>query len=533
MIEFNFLYRIDFRLRVILTRFNRSFDHMNILLCDDFAQLSFVDDVALYSKILRFSFVIKLTDNAMYFHFIEIIVFTQIMRQQKESLMIRQFRETLSQLRNDFISQDNWKFLLKRVKNNLSSATMKSFEKTLRLYFRNKKIREYNFTRLQNLNQLVMKIQIKNESKDVKDASWKNVERLNQKLLLSRKSRMMLTWNQWTNQDLINDVMKILYDLIWDQNVRDSFVIMFSIAFVQMNDYIDFVNIDFHDTLAMSLSHQFHQWMTDDVVCCRTQFSLTLTFAITVHKCQNFTMSKMMLKFSRKNDTTDQSYVALSRVRSIDDVLFDSDFSYDRFSVNSSIDTMNRLNEIVKRQKLCAAQNATSAISNATLELALRSFSQFDLSSCINSIHSISSCSIHEIDDVVSSLESDHSLLTDLTHQIIVDVVLSHKTSQLAQVFDVTSKTINLFRVRLIKEENIVRMIDQFSTMTSHDVDSHHAEIVIMKCYSDVYQYDVNLWMLNTFLQKKWLCVFAIDDAILSQFVDATSEIQYVSIAMI
>ena len=238
--------------------------------------------------------------------------------------------------------------------------------------------------------------------------------------------------------------------------------------------------------------------MIDDVVCCRTQFSLTLTFAITVHKCQNLTMSKMMLKFSRKNDTTDQNYVALSRVRSIDDVLFDSDFSYDRFSVNSSIDTMNRLNEIVKKQKLCAAQSATSAISNATLKLALRSLSQLDLSSCnlsscINSIHSISSCSIHEIDDVVSSLEFDHSLLTDLTHQIIVDVVLSHKTSQLAQAFDVTSKTINLFRVKLIKEENIVRMIDQFSTMTSHDVDFHHAEIVIMKCYSDVYQYDVNL----------------------------------------
>ena len=70
--------------------------------------------------------------------------------------------------------------------------------------------------------------------------------------------------------------------------------------------------------------------------------------------------------------------------------------------------------------------------------------------------------------------------------------------------------------------------------MTFRDtVDFHHAEIVIMKCYSDVYQYDVNLWMLNTFLQKEWLCVFAIDDAILFQFVDATSETQYVSIAMI
>ena len=81
-------------------------------------------------------------------------------------------------------------------------------------------------------------------------------------------------------------------------------------------------------------------------------------------------MSKMILKFSRKNDTIDLSYVALSRVRSIDDVFFNSGFLYNRFSVRFLIDTMNKLNEIVKRQKLYAAQNvATSTIFNATLIL--------------------------------------------------------------------------------------------------------------------------------------------------------------------
>ena len=39
--------------------------------------------------------------------------------------------------------------------------------------------------------------------------------------------------------------------------------------------------------------------------------------------------------------------------------------------------------------------------------------------------------------------------------------------------------------------------------------------------------------MLNTLLQKELLCVFAIDDAIFFQFVDAAFETQYVSIAMI
>ena len=85
----------------------------------------------------------------------------------------------------------------------------------------------------------------------------------------------------------------------------------------------------------------------------------------------------MILKFSRKNGTTNQNYVALSRVRLIDDVFFDSEFSYDRFSVKFLVDTMNKLNEIVKKQKFCVAQNvSTLEISNATL--IFRLFSYFD-----------------------------------------------------------------------------------------------------------------------------------------------------------
>ena len=130
MIEFTFLYRIDFRLRVILTRFDYSFDQINILLCNNLTQLFFVNDVTLYLKVLRFSSMIKLTNNAMYFWFIEIIVFTQIIR-QKKSLIICQFRETFFQFKNNFISQTNWNFLLKQIKNNLLFATVKSFKKVL------------------------------------------------------------------------------------------------------------------------------------------------------------------------------------------------------------------------------------------------------------------------------------------------------------------------------------------------------------------------------------------------------------------
>ena len=159
-------------------------------------------------------------------------------------------------------------------------------------------------------------------------------------------------------------------------------------------------------------------------------------------------MSRIMLTFNRKNDTTDQNYVALSRVRLIDNILFDSDFSYNRFPVKFSVDTMNRLNEIVKKQKFCAAQNvSTSAILNAML--IFRSFLHFNLSSCINSIF-FRSINVNAIS--ISSSKFNR-LLINFKHQIYVDVVLNYKISQFAHVFDVISKTIKKFHARFIKKK--------------------------------------------------------------------------------
>ena len=122
-------------------------------------------------------------------------------------------------------------------------------------------------------------------------------------------------------------------------------------------------------------------------------------------------MSNMMLKFSRKNDTLNQNYVALSRVRSIDSVFFDNDFSYNRFSVKFSVDTMNKLNEIVKKQKLCIAQKVfTPAILNATL--IFRLFLHFDLSLCINLLF-FRSINVNAI--LISNNKFDFSLI-DFTH---------------------------------------------------------------------------------------------------------------------
>lgn len=208
----------------------------------------------------------------------------QIMRQQKNFESIRQFRDTLFQLRNDFISFENWQFLLIRAKNFFFAKIWQKFDNALRLYFRNEKMRKYNWARFLKFGKFVIKIEAKNVDKSAKKASWNDAERLNQKLLFFQKIRMMLTWNKWTSENLINDVMNILYNLIWNENVQNSFIIMFVITLIKMNDYKNFDNINVNEMHVIFIIFIYHQWIIDDVVCIKIQFFFTLTFAITMHK---------------------------------------------------------------------------------------------------------------------------------------------------------------------------------------------------------------------------------------------------------
>ncbi len=48
MIDLRLLYKLNCRLQTICAESNRFFEEMNIMLCDDFAQLSFVEDTSIY-----------------------------------------------------------------------------------------------------------------------------------------------------------------------------------------------------------------------------------------------------------------------------------------------------------------------------------------------------------------------------------------------------------------------------------------------------------------------------------------------------
>jgi hypothetical protein len=102
MIDLRLLYKLNCRLRAICAKFDRFFDEMNIMLCDDFAQLFSVDDISMYFHSRHFNSKLLIAQT-IYRAFDQFVFLTRSMRQNEDSSTARKFRETLIEMRDESI----------------------------------------------------------------------------------------------------------------------------------------------------------------------------------------------------------------------------------------------------------------------------------------------------------------------------------------------------------------------------------------------------------------------------------------------
>jgi hypothetical protein len=84
--------------------------------------------------------------------------------------------------------------------------------------------------------------------------------------------------------------------------------------------------------------------LKSSVTCTRTQFPLTIAYAITVHKSQGATLDQAVVDISVKDFQLGLTYVAVSRVRSVQGIMFDRQFDLDSLQCNA-IATINAREE--------------------------------------------------------------------------------------------------------------------------------------------------------------------------------------------
>lgn len=93
--------------------------------------------------------------------------------------------------------------------------------------------------------------------------------------------------------------------------------------------------------------------------CTRLQIPLLTAYAITIHKSQGMTLDTCVVSLGRSERNIGLAYVALSRVRRLEDLALDNEYNLDRFTRirNSQLFNLrtileNRLNQISLVQNL-------------------------------------------------------------------------------------------------------------------------------------------------------------------------------------
>jgi ATP-dependent DNA helicase PIF1 len=335
------LYWIDRRLRQIFPRrANEPFGGINVVLIGDFFQLPPVGERSLYDT--------KPPSNApgqeyisagqqLYRLFDRTIILDRVMRQQGEDETSVRFRDLLTGLREGTVAPDGFELLSSRVRSKLSVVERARFDGALRIYARKHQVARYNIDALETNAQPAIKIVAKHNCPAAKRGTDDDAEGLVTEMYLSIGARIMLTCNLLTQFGLVNGTMGTLIDIVWHPD-DDPLTTLPSMLLFKPDTY-DGPNmfVDTDGKAVVPILPLTRDWEEGARKLSRTMFPVVLAYAITVHKSQGLTLDRAVLDISEKDFAAGLTYVAISRVRTVDSLMIDQEFHIGPFEQSDTI----------------------------------------------------------------------------------------------------------------------------------------------------------------------------------------------------
>lgn len=291
----------------------------------------------LYS--LRPQHIDAIRGSCLYRAFDQTVRLVEVMRQQGEDDIAVRFRAALGELRSATLSQASWELLCTRTANQLSPDEVDGFNDALRLYYTTAEVRETNYNRLAAANQPVKKLAAEHRGRGASAATEEEADNLSAEIFVCISARIMLTTNLWTEIGLVNGSMGSIEDFSWDYG-RPTDQLP-SVILIRFDSY---TGPSFPDCPVGTIPvfPQTRQFDYKGIVCSRTQFPLRLGYAITVHKSQGLTLLRAVMNLNQREHCLGLSYVAVSRVKALKGLLFESPFNFDHFKGLNSITSNDR-----------------------------------------------------------------------------------------------------------------------------------------------------------------------------------------------
>jgi ATP-dependent DNA helicase PIF1 len=205
-----------------------------------------------------------------------------------------------------------------------------------------------NLDKLKSLNQPVTKIHVVHTGgSEASKADYKTAKGLEAELLLCRNARVMLTANIWVAAGLVNRAIGTIMDILFKEKPENTSLP--SVVLVSFDKYHGPTLMNLDGIPVVPIVPIKRMWKGNSSICSHLQLPLSLAWAITAHKSQGLTLPKAVIDLGKKEFAAGLSFVAISRVHSLDDILF-KHFSFNRLQ---RIKNCKRLKErIVKEIRL-------------------------------------------------------------------------------------------------------------------------------------------------------------------------------------
>ncbi|EAQ93098.1 predicted protein [Chaetomium globosum CBS 148.51] len=247
------------------------------------------------------------------------------------------FRRALEELRIADVSVSSWELLSSRRSVKLSPEEVDSFADALRIYPTKGQVVEYNHHHMLGLDSPAIQVEAKHDGVGVEKVESSNAGNLAKRLPLCVGCRVMLTRNLWAGspgsltahrgQSTTYPGKKV--PTCCETRPRSSWWPSMTTTARPSRCRTGSRSVVERSWLFPIL--RVRQDFKGANSCSREQFSLWVSYAITVHKSQGIILDKVVCDISAPEFASSLSYVAVSRVKTLGGLMFERPF--DRSSI--------------------------------------------------------------------------------------------------------------------------------------------------------------------------------------------------------
>ena len=221
------------------------------------------------------------------------------------------------------ITIDNWHLLNQRDPDLHPEIIQgEKYDDIVRLFGTNNEVEKYNLDTCLKLGNPIAKIIGTHSDNIALNADAKDFWGLKNVLYFSVGSKVMLRINLLTKYGLVNGSQGIIRDIIFDENATEND--MPKVIIVEFSDYTGKPLLGEKYPKCIPIVPFTAQSLYRGKMRTRTQFPLRLCWAMTIHKSQGLTLNKAVIDIGKKDIATGMTYVALSRLKSIEGLFFKS-----------------------------------------------------------------------------------------------------------------------------------------------------------------------------------------------------------------